>query len=68
MGASHRFNLSKEEILSCLQEMSNREEYRDISQVSTSMGHVFFYSSRYLDRDYAHMLAEWIDVGQFENP
>jgi hypothetical protein len=62
------FDLSQEEILSCLQEMSNREEYQDISRVSTSIGHVFLYSSRYLDPDYALMLAEWIDVGQFENP
>jgi len=62
------FDLSKEEILSCLQEMSSRVEYQDISQVSTSIGHVFLYSTRHLDRDYALMLAEWIDVGQFENP
>ena len=62
------FDLSQEEILSCLEEMSSRDEYQDISQVSTSIGHVFLYSSRYLDRDYALMLAEWIDVGQFENP
>jgi hypothetical protein len=62
------FDLSEEELLSCLQEMSHREEYQDISQVATSAGHVFLYSSRYLDRDYALMLAEWMDVGQFENP
>ena len=62
------FDLSQEEIFSCLEEISNREEYQDISRVSTSIGHVFLYSSRYLDRDYALMLAEWIDVGQFENP
>jgi hypothetical protein len=62
------FDLSKEKILSCLQEMSSRVEYQDISQVSTSIGHVFLYSSKHLDRDYALMLAEWIDVGQFENP
>ena len=62
------FDLSQEEILSCLQELSSHDEYQDISQVSTSIGHVFLYSSRYLDRDYALMLAEWIDVGQFENP
>ena len=62
------FDLSQEEILSCLEEMSIRDEFQDISQVSTSIGHVFLYSSRYLDRDYALMLAEWIDVGQFENP
>ena len=62
------FDLSQEEILSCLEEMSIRDEFQDISQVLTSVGHVFLYSSRYLDRDYALMLAEWIDVGQFENP
>ena len=62
------FDLSQEEILSCLQEMSSQDEYQDISRVSTSIGHVFLYSSKYLDRDYALMLAEWIDVGQFENP
>jgi hypothetical protein len=62
------FDLNTEQIHSCLQEMSGREEYQDISQVSTSLGHVFLYSSKRLDRDYALMLAEWIDVGQFENP
>jgi hypothetical protein len=62
------FDLNQEELFSCLEGMSNREEFQDIGQVSTSMGHVFLYSSRYLDRDYALMLAEWIDVGQFENP
>jgi hypothetical protein len=45
------FDLSQEEILSCLQEMSSQDEYQDISRVSTSIGHVFLYSSRYLDRD-----------------
>jgi hypothetical protein len=62
------FDLGQEELLSCLQEMSEQEQFGDISQVSTSMGHVFLYSSRYLDRDYAQMLSEWMDVGQFENP
>jgi hypothetical protein len=42
------FDLSQEEILSCLQEMSSQDEYQDISRVSTSIGHVFLYSSRYL--------------------
>ena len=62
------FDLRQEEIRSSLHEMSNREEFQDISQVSTSLGRVFLYSSKYLDRDHALMLAEWIDVGQFENP
>lgn len=62
------FDMSQEELFSCLEGMSSREEFQDISQVSTSIGHVFLYSSRYLERDYALMLAEWVDVGQFENP
>jgi len=62
------FDMSQEELFSCLEEMSNRKEFQDISQVWTSIGHVFLYSSRYLERDYALMLAEWIDVGQFDNP
>jgi hypothetical protein len=62
------FDLSQEELLFCLEGMSQREEFQDIGRVSTSIGHVFLYSSRSLDRDYAMMLAEWTDVGQFENP
>jgi hypothetical protein len=62
------FDLSQEELVSCLKGMWNREEFQDIDQVSTSMGHVFLYSSKSLDRDHALMLAEWVDVGQFENP
>jgi len=62
------FDLSQEELLFCLEGMSQREEFQDIGRVSTSIGHVFLYSSRSLDRDYALMLAEWTDVGQFENP
>jgi hypothetical protein len=62
------FDLSQEEIHTCLQVLSNREEFQDIRQVSTSIGHVFLYSQRYLDRDYALMLSEWMDVGQLDNP
>ena len=62
------FDLSHEELLSCLEGMSDQNEFQDISQLTTSVGHVFLYSSKYLDRDYALMLAEWTDVGQFENP
>lgn len=62
------FDLGSEELISCLDGMSNQDEFQDISRLTTSVGHVFLYSSKYLDRDYALMLAEWIDVGQFENP
>jgi hypothetical protein len=61
-------DMSHEELFSCLEQMPGQEEYQDIHQLSTSTGRVFLYSSRYLERDYALMLAEWVDVGQFENP
>jgi hypothetical protein len=48
--------------------MAAGEEYKDIERLSTSAGTVFLYSTLHLDPAHASMLAEWIDVGQFENP
>jgi len=62
------FDLTEEEILACLRQMADREEYGDIQQAATSIGTVFLYSTLHLDRGYASMLAEWLDVGQFNNP
>jgi len=62
------FDLTREEIPACLRQMADREEYGDIQQAATSIGTVFLYSTLHLDRDYASMLAEWLDVGQFNNP
>jgi hypothetical protein len=58
----------QEEILTCLEKMSDQKEYQDIAQTTTSTGTVFLYSDIYLDPGYASMLAEWLDVGQFNNP
>jgi len=62
------FDLTQEEISACLRQMADREEYTDIQQTTTSIGTVYLYSTLHLDRDYASMLAEWLDVGQFNNP
>ena len=62
------FDLTREEIPACLRQMVDREEYADIQQTTTSIGTVYLYSTLHLDRDYASMLAEWLDVGQFNNP
>lgn len=62
------FDLTQEEIPACLRQMADREEYADIQQTTTSIGTVYLYSTLHLDRDYASMLAEWLDVGQFNNP
>lgn len=62
------FNLTQGELQGYLQQMAKEEGYRDIKQMTTSAGNVFLYSSLHLEPDHASMLAEWFDVGQFNNP
>jgi hypothetical protein len=62
------FDLSEDQISVGLKEMLRKSPYRDIAQLTTSTGALFVYSTNYLDLDHASMLAEWIDVGQAENP
>jgi hypothetical protein len=62
------FNLSNDEIALCLKEMMDDPPYRDIAHLTTSIGHLFAYSTDHLDARHAAMLAEWADVGQVENP
>jgi hypothetical protein len=62
------FDLTQEEILERLKKMGEQGEYQDISQTTTSIGTIFLYSKRHLDSGYASMLAEWLDVGQANNP
>ena len=62
------FELSHEEIESCIERMALRDEFNDIRPTTTSSHNIFLYSTLHLDPDHASMLAEWLDVGQFENP
>jgi hypothetical protein len=62
------FNLTQGELRGYLQQMAKEERYRDIKQATTSAGNVFLYSLLHLESDHASMLAEWFDVGQFNNP
>ena len=62
------FELKQEDLMACLREMAEQEDYRDIAQTVTSIGTVFLYSTLHLEPDYASSLAEWIDVGQANNP
>jgi len=62
------FDLTLETILECFKAFGEGREYQDICQTITSTGTIFLYSSLHLDSDYAAMLAEWIDVGQADNP
>lgn len=62
------FNLSDDEIALCLEAMMDKLSYRDIAHLTTSIGNLFAYSTDHLEPGYAAMLAEWVDVGQIENP
>jgi hypothetical protein len=62
------FDLTQEEIFECLKKMGQEPEYQDIAQATTSIGTIFLYSNQHLDPGHASMLAEWLDVGQANNP
>ena len=62
------FDLTQEKICECLKKMGEQAEYQDIAQTITSVGTIFLYSSQHLEPGHASMLAEWLDVGQANNP
>ena len=62
------FDLGEDQIAVGLKEMMQRSSYRDIAQLVTPIGNLFAYSTDYLGQKHAAMLAEWMDVGQIENP
>ncbi len=62
------FCLTREEILACVQTMAGEEGFRDIARTRTSAGNEYLYSTAHLEPDHAAGLAEWIDVGQYDNP
>ena len=68
MFESSPFGLTPGEISLCLNKMADQKEYQDIQQTTTSIGTVFLFSTLYLEPDYAGFLAEWVDVGQVNNP
>jgi len=62
------FSLTREEILSCLRRMAGDVAHQDIARTRTSAGNEYLYSTAHLEADHAASLAEWIDVGQHDNP
>jgi hypothetical protein len=62
------FDLDPESIRLCLQRMAADADFADISFVESSVGTVYLYSKRHLDREYAAFLAERLDVDLALNP
>jgi len=64
----HPFDLTHREIMDALEAMAATEGYGDIARTATSASGIYLYSTRHLEADHAAVLAEWLDVGQFDNP
>jgi hypothetical protein len=62
------FNLEPGEALNFLDVMKKTEGLDDIAATATSASAVYLYSTLHLETDHAVMLAEWLDVGQADNP
>jgi hypothetical protein len=62
------FDMTLDEVQDCLRQMAADQKYSDIASTTTSASTMYLYSTLHLEADHASMLAEWFDVGQFENP
>lgn len=62
------FGLERRQVLDCLKMMAETEGYDDIAATSTSASTTYLYSRTCLEDEHAAMLAEWLDVGQMDNP
>jgi hypothetical protein len=62
------FDFTYQEVLDYLERMWKVEDYRDILLTTTSTSRTFLYSTLHLEPEHASMLAEWLDIGQFDNP
>ncbi|WP_261433762.1 iron-sulfur cluster assembly scaffold protein [Berryella wangjianweii] len=64
-GFSNRpFHKTPDEVERIFAEVRESGNYPDIERTVASNGDVYFYSTRYLDPDYAASLAEWRAVGR----
>jgi hypothetical protein len=62
------YDFSPQDLGACLERIATAPETADIARAVTSAGTTFLYSTRHLHPDHAAALAEWIDVGEAENP
>ena len=62
------FSFEKEFLKELVEKLQGASEYSDIEETKASNGAVYLYSNRFLTKNNAKSLAEWIEVGQYENP
>lgn len=66
--SSPPFNLTPADLESILDELARDPAFADIGRVQASDGTVFLYSTSGMTAAYAESRAEWLAVGQYENP
>lgn len=62
------FKLTKDQFNEVLTQLKTKEEYGDINEVRVSNGALYLYSDKYMLKAHADSLAEWIEIGQRQNP
>lgn len=62
------FNFSPQQLSEILGRIADEPEYADITFVESSVGTVYLYSEKYMDKDYASYLANNIDLGLIKSP
>lgn len=62
------FDLSEIEVEEFMDAIGQTPDFDDIAKTITSAGTVFLFSTRGLEPGHASTLAEWLDVGQSDNP
>ncbi len=62
------FCVTRQEIVACLQAMTTDDVCQGIARTCTSAGNACRCSIAHLNADQAASLAEWIDMGQHEDP
>jgi hypothetical protein len=62
------YDLSEVELQAVLRELPNLPKYDDIRSVAASTKQVYLYSDRFITEPQARSMAEWEEVGRFQNP
>ncbi|MBB6214886.1 hypothetical protein HNQ80_000971 [Anaerosolibacter carboniphilus] len=62
------FSFGENELSSVMSQLKDQEIYQDIQEARASNGAVYLYSERFMTKDHAMALTEWIEVLQHETP
>jgi hypothetical protein len=62
------YDLSEDELQAVLRELPNLPQFADILSVTASTKQVYLYSDRFITEPQARSMAEWEEVGRFQNP